>query len=93
MEKRNPAKQSRNFRQNRKDYQNGAKYEVTAAGTIAKPQENSTMMIGVNPKGSNPAQDYFVGKVYAVRIYNRALSEDEVLHNYQVDKRRYQMFE
>ncbi len=74
-------------------YQNGAKYEVTAAGTIAKPQENSTMMIGVNPKGSNPAQDYFVGKVYAVRIYNRALSEDEIMHNYQVDKRRYQMFE
>mgnify|MGYP002548899424 FL=1 len=74
-------------------YQNGTKYEIAAAGTITKPQNNTIMMIGANPAGNAVQQEYFVGKVYAVRIYNRALSEDEVLHNYQVDKRRYQMFE
>lgn len=74
-------------------YQNGTKYEIAAAGTITKPQSNTIMTIGANSSGANASQEYFIGKIYAVRIYNRALSEDEVLHNYQVDKRRYQMFE
>ena len=32
---------------------------------------------------------YLKGKVYAVRIYNRALSDEEVKQNYTVDKVRF----
>ena len=32
---------------------------------------------------------YFGGKIYALRIYNRVLSEDEIYANYKVDKARY----
>jgi len=28
-------------------------------------------------------------QMYAVRVYNRALSEDEIHHNYILDKNRY----
>lgn len=31
----------------------------------------------------------FVGDIYCVRAYNRKLSEEEVLHNFEVDKKRF----
>ena len=34
--------------------------------------------------------DYpFKGKIYAIRMYNRCLSEEEILRNYNVDKQKY----
>lgn len=32
---------------------------------------------------------YFEGKIYSVRIYNRALTEQEIQQNYQIDKVRF----
>ena len=29
------------------------------------------------------------GKIYSVRVYNRALTEDEINHNYEMDKKRF----
>ena len=29
------------------------------------------------------------GKIYSIRIYNRALTQDEINHNYMVDKVRF----
>ena len=31
---------------------------------------------------------YLEGEIYAIRIYNRALTEAEISHNYEVDKLR-----
>ena len=29
------------------------------------------------------------GKIYSIRVYNRALTQDEINHNYMVDKVRF----
>ena len=29
------------------------------------------------------------GKIYSIRIYNRALTQDEINHNYEIDKKRF----
>jgi hypothetical protein len=47
------------------------------------------MVLGANPTGSTVSGDYFHGKIYTVRIYDRALTAEEINHNYQVDKIRY----
>ena len=39
--------------------------------------------------GSYSTHDYLNGKIYSIRMYNRALSEDEILSNYKVDCERY----
>lgn len=59
------------------------------SGSLGMPEKNTVMMIGANPKDKNPTEYYLRGKVYSVRIYNRALSEEEVKQNYTVDKVRF----
>jgi hypothetical protein len=40
----------------------------------------------------NPRADYpFVGEVCALRLYSRALTADEIAHNYAVDKERFNL--
>ena len=29
------------------------------------------------------------GKIYSIRVYNRALTQDEINHNYEIDKKRF----
>ena len=60
-----------------------------AEGKIKKPINSTIYALGVNPTGSNPQQEWFTGKIYSVALYNRALTEDEVLYNYEIDKIRY----
>lgn len=38
-----------------------------------------------------PGNTYLEGEIYAIRIYNRALTEAEISHNYEVDKLRFNM--
>lgn len=59
------------------------------SGSLGMPEKNTVMMIGANPKDKNPTEYYLRGKVYSVRIYNKALSEEEVKQNYTVDKVRF----
>lgn len=59
------------------------------SGSLGMPQNDTVMMIGANPGGTSPVSDFLKGKVYSVRIYNRALSEEEVKQNYTVDKVRF----
>ncbi len=35
------------------------------------------------------ASSYLNGNIYSIKIYNRALSEDEIKYNYNIDKNRY----
>ena len=60
-----------------------------ADGKIKKPISSTVYALGVNPTGSNAQQEWFNGKIYSVALYNRALSGDEIMYNYEIDKSRY----
>ena len=47
-------------------------------GIIHSPVNDTVMAIGCNPIGSSSQQDYFNGKIYSARIYNKGLMQGEV---------------
>lgn len=51
-------------------------------------QNSSRSTIGGRDRGT---AYYYKGKIYAIRIYNRKLTEDEMLHNQQVDNIRFNL--
>ncbi|MCM1090540.1 MAG: LamG domain-containing protein [Butyrivibrio sp.] len=60
------------------------------SGTPKDPTKNSVLMIGANPNGLSPESGYYyTGKIFAVRIYNRALSDDEIADHYAKDYMRF----
>ena len=61
--------------------------QKTANGVIGA--NDTVMAIGADPAGSNAAGKYLNGKVYSARVYNRALSDDGIKQNYNVDKIRF----
>lgn len=63
--------------------------ESSTTGSLGMPKNDTVMMIGANPYGEIPTEGRLKGKVYSVRIYNKALSEEEVKQNYTVDKVRF----
>ena len=56
---------------------------------ITYPLYNTYLMLGVKPSGKKPQQEYYKGIIYSVRIYNRALTDEEIKNNYNVDKYRF----
>lgn len=58
-------------------------------GGIVYPSKNTILVISGNPSGKNVNIQFFSGKVYSVRIYNRALTDEEIKNNYNVDKYRF----
>ena len=72
-------------------YSNGTiSNSLSISGAISAPTGNTLMALGVNPYGSTyDAGTFFKGNIYSVRIYNRALTEEEILHNYNYDKQRF----
>ena len=73
------------------------KASTTKSGNITQPADYSStstkMMIGCNPHGDSAGNTsnnaYLNGKVYMVRIYDKALTAAEVSQNYTVDAVRY----
>ena len=67
-------------------YTNG---ENTDIRTSAKICISDTLFVG----GVNGALDAVVknlgGRIFCVRLYNRALTADEIAHNYEIDKARF----
>ena len=58
------------------------KVEKVEEGNIKNPEENTVMSIGNNPKGNNQNDGGFANiKVYSARIYDRALSYEEINQN------------
>ena len=56
-------------------------------GSIGATTNNTVMAVGTNPNGSSGASGtFFNGNIYSVRVYNRALSDDEVYRNYLYDR-------
>ena len=69
------------------DGQNSGSLSIT--GIIEKPSNNTIMAIGCNPEGKEPYCGYSDIDVYAIRIYNRGLSQEEIELNNKVDNRRF----
>lgn len=60
-------------------------------GTIGKTQNNTLIMLGVNPSGNLPIASYYNGIIHSARIYSKALSDEEKAINYATDKERYNL--
>ena len=68
------------------------KNSLNISGKIIAPTGNTLMALGVNPYGSSyDANSFYKGNIYSVRIYNRALTENEIVHNYLYDKDRFNL--
>lgn len=69
-------------------YVNG---QNTTTGTYAgiSPSEFPAIYLGLSRSLSGSVIRYGKVKIYAVRIYNRALSEEEILQNYNIDVERF----
>lgn len=73
-----------------KFFMNGVKTTKTSgSGNIATPVNNTMWAVGGNPSAGVTNASFIKGKVYAVRIYNRQLSDAEIQQNYNVDKSRF----
>ncbi len=57
--------------------------------TYVQPATGTTFAIGGSPLAGAGAQTQFKGTVYSIRIYNRALNEEELKENYEIDKAKY----
>lgn len=70
-----------------KMYINGEKYatENSITGTIKKPGKTTTTALGVNATDHHASSSFFNGKIYSAAVYDRALTEEEILQNYQVE--------
>ncbi len=65
--------------------------ELSVTGTIGNPINNTYMVLGTNPTGTQIAtqEQCFNGQISSVRIYNRALTDEENAINYLNDRDRY----
>ncbi|MEG1363357.1 MAG: LamG-like jellyroll fold domain-containing protein [Clostridia bacterium] len=55
---------------------------------IKYPLNNTIMALGGNPH-QDIVDSEFIGTIYSVRIYNRALTNEEIQNNYNIDKMRF----
>ena len=74
--------------------ENDLKYNTYAEGRIKKPINSTRFALGVNASGENydnmeSSEAFNNFEVYSVRIYNRALTDEEISQNYNVDKERF----
>ena len=65
-------------------YLNGKKLENNVAYTSWSVSAKYPFMVSGYANGFR-----LKGKIYSIRVYNRALTEDEINHNYQMDKKRF----
>ncbi len=64
---------------------NGTCQTYEATGNLGYPSGNTVMAIGCNPEGNKKIAGYFNGNIYSARIYNRALTKEEILVNQAKD--------
>ncbi len=70
-------------------YENNNKTLNEIEGTIGTTKYNTIMILGANPGGKRAIDCWLNGTIYSVRIYNRALTDEEVKSNYFIDQIRY----
>ena len=73
-----------------KFYENGVLVSSTEkTGSIKSPTGSTVTSIGSNPNGSSIGITPLNGYVYFARLYSRALTDEEVLSNYNYDSERF----
>lgn len=70
-------------------FENGVKTSLTCNGEIKHAASNTALCLGANPSGNVGTGNWLNGNIYSVRIYNRALTEEEVKINYAIDEERF----
>ncbi len=70
-------------------FENGNKTSNSIQGKIEQTHDNTIMILGADPDGNKAVGSFFNGTIYSVRIYNRALTDEEVKNNYFIDQIRY----
>ena len=71
-------------------YVNGVKQTpISVSGTVGAPTKNTYVALGTNPVRSEPYNQYFSGTLYSARIYERPLSEEEIINNRTIDDETY----
>ena len=70
-------------------FENEYKTLIEGGGKIGGPNQNTIMVLGANPSKNGVTSGFLNGTIYSVRIYNRALTDDEVMQNYKIDKMLY----
>ena len=63
--------------------------KLTLNKKLKQPESSTKLALGANPYGSKAEDSYFNGFIASARLYDRALTEEEILNNYQVDKNKY----
>lgn len=70
-------------------FENGTKFQKSESDKIKTPNNDTKLCIGTNPSSNRGTACWLNGKVYSVRVYNRALTDEEVRKNYEIDKIRF----
>jgi hypothetical protein len=70
-------------------YKNGVQNASSVNSTLPNNAARTTNYIAASPFGSNPPNEFHTGHIPIVRMYNRALTADEIAQNYEVEKSRY----
>ena len=67
-------------------YINGAlQSQKEVSGSIKGPNSGYNLLLSNDPNNSN----YFNGNIYSVRVYDRGLTENEIISNYNYDVREF----
>ncbi len=72
-------------------YENGTEYGINLTGMPVKTSLGTKYTLGGSPYAGVSADPEFKGTIYSVRIYNRALTEEEIKENFEVDKTKYEI--
>ena len=75
-------------------YTNGTLYDsYSITGSISSPENSTPMAIAANPRGTSSTDPnrFFKGNIYSVRIYNKALTPEEIHRNYLYDKQKFNL--
>ena len=59
-------------------YVDGIEQDRYEGTTLTHPQSNTVLMLGANPGGVSPQDSYLNGTIYKIKVYNRALTEEEI---------------
>lgn len=65
-------------------------FDLHSVGTSTATYYNNTAATYIGRRNWGGG-NYFNGKIYAIRVYDRQLTEDEMLHNLQVDNIRFNL--
>ncbi len=71
-------------------YLDGELIGTVTGTTLTYPKNNTIMMLGENPDGTNAVEDkYLEGTIHEAKIYSKSLSDNEIENNLEIVERVY----